>query len=117
MVQRIRSFLLQDAPNWAMWTIGGTLGGLTGLIVFASVAAADQHNDQRYVIRDKYERDQASEALAWVNHIEKDDLKTKPVLEKVEELHKQVELINQQLSHNSILTERNNSILERLDKR
>jgi hypothetical protein len=117
MVQRLREFFFQDAPNWMLAIVGGLFIGAMGLVTFASVAAADQHNDARYVKLANYQNDQSAESLVWKNHIEMEELKTKPVLEKVEELHKQVEQINAQLSHNNAITERNNAILERLEKR
>lgn len=110
MTEKIKTLFTKDIPNWALWAISVSTVAIIGGVVFAATAAADQHNDQRYVrIPDN--------SRAWENHISMDELRTKPVLDKVAELESQVKRANDQLNYNNRMTERNNAILERLDKR
>jgi hypothetical protein len=117
MTEKLKSFFTRDIPNWALWVITGMVTTSIGVVVFASTAFADQHNDARYVKKDDNRTAWEANAQVWVNHMNMDEAKTKPILEKVAELQKKVEEANAQLSYNNRMTERNNAILERLDKR
>ena len=117
MTERLREIFNRDIPNWALWVITGMATAGVGIVVFASTAFADQHNDARYVKKEDNKIAWEENALVWANHLNLDEAKTRPILEKVAELQKKVEEANAQLSYNNRMTERNNAILERLDKR
>ena len=110
MTERIKTLFTSDIPNWMVPILSIGIPALAGIIVMAASAWAEQKVSEKYVQKVTYEIDKA-------NHAQVDALKTASVLEQVDQLKKQIETVNAQISYNNRLTERNAAILERLDKR
>ena len=110
MTDRIKSVFQTEIPSWALWIISVSATALVGVVVFASTASADMHNDGRYIAKIEYVRD-------WSNHDQKHVMKEEMMKVQIGNLEQRINDFSEQLKYNTRLTERNNSILERLDKK
>lgn len=103
MTDRVRSILCRDLPNWCLWAFTLIAPAVISVIAFSATAYSDQRNDQRYVQKSTYERDH----IEYAKSIDKRDA----------EITRQFDELKAQMSYNNRMTERNNAILERLDKK
>jgi len=110
MTDKIKSILHSDVPNWALWLFSVSIMALVGVISFSATAAADAHNDARYILK-------AESTREWSDHKEKDSIKVAAIVAQVDRLENQLAKATEMLSRNNDITIRNNAILERLDKK
>ena len=110
MTDRIKSIFQTEIPNWALWLLSVSCAAIIGVVAFSATAAADAHNDARYVSKTESTRD-------WVEHREKEAIKVASIVQQVDRLESQLSRATEMLSRNNDITVRNNAILERLDKK